>query len=145
MLTPEGSLDRAALAAIVFADGDALARLNAITHPRVAKERERKISAAPAGSVIVEDIPLLVESGAAARGHWDLVVVVDAPDELRLQRLEARGLGREEALARMARQAPRAERLAAADVVIDNSGDRSALSAAVDALWQRISAHPSRG
>ena len=141
VIDPSGRLDRAALAGIVFADPDALARLNAITHPRIAARSAELIAAAPSGAVLVYDMPLLVEQGPQALDGWDAIVVVDAPDDARLERLVARGLDRDDALKRMGAQATRQERLAAADHVIDNSGDPAALERAVDGLWRSLTAH----
>jgi dephospho-CoA kinase len=141
VIDPSGRLDRAALAGIVFADLDALARLNAITHPRIAARSAELLAAAPSGAVLVYDMPLLVEQGPQALDGWDAVVVVDAPDDARLERLVARGLDRDDALKRMGAQATRQERLAAADHVIDNSGDPAALERAVDGLWRSLTAH----
>lgn len=133
----DGTLDRPALAEVVFTDPAKLARLNEITHPRIAARTKQLLDAAPAGSVVVYDMPLLVEQGLTT--GWDLVVVVDAADEVRLQRLvEFRGLPPADVLARMASQATREERNAAADVVIDNNGDRAALQMQVDALWEGL-------
>lgn len=141
VIDPSGRLDRAALAGIVFADPDALALLNAITHPRIAARSAELIAAAPSGAVIVYDMPLLVEQGPQALDGWDAILVVDAPDDARLERLVARGLDRDDALKRMGAQATRQERLAAADHVIDNSGDPAALERAVDGLWRSLTAH----
>lgn len=144
VLRRDGSLDRAALAAIVFADPASLAALDAIMHPRIAGRSSELMRAAErAGAeVVVYDMPLLVEGGAA--GQFDVVVVVQAPVEVRLRRLEARGLERADSLARMARQASDEQRLAVADLVLDNSGDRSALEAQVSAAWPRIVAAQGR-
>lgn len=129
-----GALDRARLAAVVFRDAERLAELNGIVHPLVRELAAVKVSAAPEGAVVVEDIPLLVESGQGARFH--LVVVVDAPDQMRIRRMvENRSMSEDEAAARMAAQAPRDVRLAAADVVLDNSGTPEALRQQVDRLW----------
>lgn len=140
VLAEDGTLDRPALAAIVFADAQARARLNAIVHPevrRLAAERDALAGAADEGAVVVHDIPLLVEAGLAETFH--LVVVVDAPSELRLRRLvEARGMGEAEARARIAAQADDVTRLAAADVVLDGSGPEERLRAQVDELWERL-------
>lgn len=134
MLDAGGRLDRARLGALVFGNPAQLAVLNGIVHPLVREAAARLISQAPAGAVVVQDIPLLVESGQAA--HFHLVLVVDAPDEVRIARmLEHRGMTREEAAARMAAQATRADRLAAADAVLDNSGSVDMLLAQVDRLW----------
>lgn len=133
---PDGSLDRKALAGKVFRDPEALAALNAIVHPRVAALFAERLSQVAPDAVVVHDIPLLVETGAQDR--YDLVVVVEAPEAVRLQRLEGRGLPRDEALARIRAQAPAEDRVAVADVVVDNSGAHDALVQQVDALWQRI-------
>lgn len=142
VLAPDGSLDRPALAAIVFADDGARARLNAITHPRIAARTAELMAAANPGQVIVHDVPLLVENNLAP--SYDLVVVVEAERNVRLERLAARGMPEEEARRRMASQTSDEARRAVADVVINNSGTRDELVAAVDALWQRIAAlHPN--
>lgn len=138
IITADGRLDRARLAAIVFSDSEALARLNAITHPRIAERSAELLAAAPAESVVVYDMPLLVEQGDEALRGWDAIVVVDCPDDLRLDRLIARGLAPEDAERRLRAQASREERLAAADVVVDNSGDLAGLDAAVDGLWRGL-------
>ena len=138
ILQPDGSLDRAAVAEIVFNDRDALADLNAIVHPAVGAEIVRRMQAeADTDHVVVLDVPLLVESG---RDDMALLVVVDVDPEIAVRRLvEQRGMTEADARARMARQASREDRLARADVVIDNGGDRDALVGQVDALWERIS------
>ena len=138
VVAPDGTLDRARLAAIVFADADALARLNAITHPRIAERSAELLASAPADAVVVYDMPLLVEQGGEALRGWDRIVVVDAPDEVRLERLVARGLESEDAERRLRAQATREQRLAVADVVLDNSGDLVALESAVDGLWRGV-------
>ena len=143
VLRPDGRLDRQALARIVFADAAARADLNAIVHPevrRLAAERERR---APDDAVVVHVIPLLVET--AQHRDFDAVVVVDAPDEVRLARVIARdGADAEAVRARMAAQAPRGARLAAATHVVDNSGGPGALRRAVESLWTRLSADGRR-
>lgn len=137
VMRPDGTLDRPALAEIVFNDPAQLARLNEITHPRIAARTKALLAAVPTGSVVVYDMPLLVEQGLSH--GWDLVVVVDAADEVRVQRLvDYRHLPRPDVLARMAAQAGREERNAVADVVIDNDGDRAALQVQVDALWEGL-------
>lgn len=134
VLRPDGSLDRAALGRVVFADPAALARLGAITHPLVAAESARQEAAAGPDAVVVHDVPLIVENGLADR--YDLVVVVGAPEEVRLARLvEHRGMDRDDALARIRAQADDAARRAVADVWLDNSGTREELLAAVRELW----------
>jgi dephospho-CoA kinase len=142
VLLADGSLDRPALAAVVFGDDAARERLEGIVHPevrRLSAEREAAAVAADPRAVVVHDIPLLVETGQADR--FGLVVVVHAPAALRTERLvAARGLGPDEARARVAAQASDDERLAAADVVLDGTGTDDALRAQVDALWERAAA-----
>lgn len=136
VLTPLGELDRAELGAVVFADKDARERLNGIVHPLVrdaAHEREAQ-AVADGCRVVVHDIPLLVETGQA--GHFDELVVVDAPPELRVQRLvEGRGMTEEQAWARLAAQADDEARVEAASVVLDGSGSVAGLEEQVRALW----------
>ncbi|MGH9158109.1 MAG: dephospho-CoA kinase [Acidimicrobiales bacterium] len=129
------ALNRAALAAVVFADPAARADLNAIVHPLVAAESARRLAAAPEGSVVVLDVPLLVE---AARSGYDLVVVVEAPEEVRLRRLEGRGVDPDDARRRMAAQASDTDRRKVADVVIDNSGPPEGLDLQIEQLWAEI-------
>jgi dephospho-CoA kinase len=133
VLAPDGSLDRPALAAVVFGDPEARARLNAIVHPRVRERTEELVAAAAADAIVVQDVPLLVETGSPAA--FALVVVVDADPEVRVRRLDARGMAEADARARIATQASDAARRAAADVVLDNGGSPEALRAAVDDLW----------
>jgi dephospho-CoA kinase len=143
VLTADGRLDRAALGRIVFSDavgsGEARRDLEAVIHPAVrARAAELEAGAAP-DQVVVHVIPLLVETGQA--GAFDLVVVVDVAEDVQRARLLARGgLTADEADARIAAQASRADRLAAADVVLDNDGDRDDLVRHVDELWARIHA-----
>ncbi|MDR6505642.1 dephospho-CoA kinase [Arthrobacter oryzae] len=134
MLGADGGLDRAKLGALVFGDPARLTALNGIVHPLVRERAAAMIAAAPAGAVVVQDIPLLVETGQGSNFH--LVVVVDAPDDVRVQRMvEQRNMTEEQALSRMAAQAARDVRLAAADVVLDNVGTVQELRDSVDALW----------
>lgn len=134
VLGADGRLDRPKLGALVFGDADRLAALNGIVHPLVRSRAAAIAEAAAEDSVVVQDIPLLVETGQGSDFH--LVVVVDAPDDVRLQRmLEHRGMTEDAARARMAAQAKRQERLAAADVVLDNSGSLQHLLDQVDRLW----------
>jgi dephospho-CoA kinase len=132
---PDGTLNRPALAAKVFGDDEALATLNGIVHPLVAQETARRVAEAPPDAVVVADVPLLVE---AAKGGYTLVVIVEAPEDLRLERLAARGMDPADARRRMAAQATDAERRAVADVILDNSGDEAHLERQVDALWARL-------
>lgn len=138
VLAADGFLDRERLAARVFADDAARSRLNAIVHPLVRAETERRFAAAPADAVVVNDVPLLVETGLAPA--YDVVVVVEAPLELRLARLrERRGLTRAAAEARIAAQATDAQRRVVADVVIRNDGTLESLDLAVATLWEDLS------
>lgn len=138
----DGSLDRAALGAVVFGDRDALATLNGIVHPAVRAESQRRFEVARAAdpdAVVVYDVPLLAE--ARGTGEWDLVVVAHAQAEVREDRLVAhRGMRREDARARIANQASDAERLALADVVIDTGGSLEDTLRQADALWERLTA-----
>lgn len=140
VIDADGRLRRTQLAEIVFSDAEALARLNAITHPRIAARSAELLASAPSGAVVVYDMPLLVEQGPAALTGWDAIVVVDCSDDLRMGRLVARGLSAQDAEGRMRSQATREERLAVADHVIDNSGDLEALTRSVDALWTSLTA-----
>ncbi|MEU8922655.1 dephospho-CoA kinase [Kitasatospora sp. NPDC048545] len=137
VLREDGSLDRPALGAVVFADPERLKALNAIVHPLVrARSAELETAAAP-DAVVVHDVPLLAENGLAPL--FDLIVVVDAADEVRLDRLvRLRGMAEEEARARMGAQASRADRLAIADLVIDNGGELAGLAARVDEVWAEL-------
>lgn len=139
-IAADGSLDRAALAAIVFSDPARRRALESITHPRIAALSAALIAAAPPGSVVVYDMPLLVEQGPSTMQGWDAIVVVDAPDDVRLSRLVARGMAAEDAGARMSAQVSREERLAAADFVVDNSGSLRDLEDQVDRLWAQLRA-----
>lgn len=142
VLQADGALDRPALGALVFADKDRLAALNAIVHPLVrARSAELEAAAGP-DDIVVHDVPLLAENGLAPL--YDLVVVVDAPDEVRLSRLvRLRGMAEAEAKARMAAQATREDRLAIAGLVIDNGGTPEELDTRVRELWARLKAGQS--
>ncbi|MGY2081997.1 dephospho-CoA kinase [Modestobacter sp. SYSU DS0657] len=133
VLAADGSLDRPALAAIVFSDPEARARLDGIVHPRVRSRAAELVAAAPADAVVVQDVPLLVETGQA--GSYDVVLVVEAPLETRVSRLVGRGLGEDDARARIASQATDEQRRAVADVVLVNDGDRAALADQVARFW----------
>ena len=139
VLQSDGSLDRAALGAQIFADSDGRARLNAIIHPRVRREAakaEAAARAAAADAVVVHDIPLLVETGQEDSFH--LVLVIDAPQQTRLRRMvENRAMTEQEALKRIGAQADSATRNAAADVVLHNAGSPESLAAKVRDLWQQ--------
>lgn len=138
VLAPDGSLDRPGLGRIVFADQAALRKLEAITHPRISAESARLIAEAQAAGspVLIHDIPLLVENGLPET--FDAVIVVEAPDEVRLARLEERGLPRDEALGRMKAQATNEQRRAAATYLIDNAGSLDDLRRRVDEVWAQL-------
>ena len=138
VLAADGSLDRRALAGIVFADLQARADLNAIIHPRVRERAAELEAAAPAGAVVVHVIPLLVETGQ--QDDFDAVVVVDTTVEEQLRRLTRRdSLTQTEAEQRVAAQASREERLGAATHVIDSSGPVRETMRQVDELWRKLS------
>jgi dephospho-CoA kinase len=134
VLASDGSLDRPALAAIVFADPEARHRLDGIVHPLVRARAAELAAAAPAGAVVVHDVPLLVETGQA--GRYDLVLVVVADAETRVARLVRRGLPEVDARARIAAQATDEQRRKVADVVLDNGGSPEELAAQVDQFWR---------
>jgi dephospho-CoA kinase len=133
VLTPEGALDRPALAGLVFGDPAARARLDAVVHPLVRARAAELVAAAPGDAVVVQDVPLLVETGQA--GSFDLVLVVEADVATRVARLVERGLAAEDARARIASQATDEQRRAVADVVLRNDGDRADLAAQVERFW----------
>jgi dephospho-CoA kinase len=134
LLDAAGRLDRPALAKVVFGDDAKRTRLNEILHPRIRARAAERIAAAPEGTIVVQDVPLLAETGQA--GWYDLVVVVEAPPELRVQRLARdRGMPAEQARARMAAQATDEQRRAIADVVLVNDGTPEQLREQVDRVW----------
>lgn len=135
ILQPDGSLSRATLARLAFENPGATERLNAIMHPLIAAESRRRMDSAPAGAVVVYDMPLLVETGQASL--VDMVVVVDVPEEVQLERaVGLRGLDAEDVRRRMEIQATRDDRRAVADVVIDNAGSLDETEAQVERLWR---------
>jgi dephospho-CoA kinase len=142
VLSPDGSLDRERMAAVVFADDDARRLLNAIVHPLVgAAMGQRTVRAGEHDphAVVVNDVPLLAEGGS--RDRYDVVVVVDVDPETQLRRLvDQRGMTTEDAQARIAVQASRSQRLDLADIVIDNTGDLAALDDKVQDVWTDLSA-----
>lgn len=146
VVSPDGSLDRPALAALVFGDPDALADLNRLVHPAVGVAIAEAIAAsAGTDDVVVLDVPLLVES-SKPRDDLAGVLVVDCPVDVAVERVvTSRGMAEADARARIARQATREQRLARADHVIDNAGPPEALSALVDEAWAWIGALPPRG
>jgi dephospho-CoA kinase len=143
VLTPEGALDRPALAAIVFADEEQRRRLNAIVHPLVGERTGELMASAPDGAIVVYDVPLLVENNLS-RG-FDIVVVVEASEQTRLARLAGRGMPAEDARNRIAAQATDEQRRAVADVVIVNDGSLGDLRAEVERVWAEIAERAARG
>ena len=143
IVAADGSLDRSAVADIVFNDPDALADLNGIVHPAVGAEIVRRMDElSTTDTVVVLDVPLMVES---ARGYPVAgLIVVDVDPDVAVRRLvEKRGMREDDARARIARQASREERRARADVVIENSGSLDDLAAQVDRAWRWIEALPA--
>lgn len=137
VLGPDGALDRPALGAVVFADEAKRRTLEAIIHPRVRARAAEIEAAAPAGAVVVHDIPLLTETGQA--DSFDAVVVVDVPVETQVGRMVSlRGLDEDDARARIAAQASRDDRLAVATYVVDNTGSLETLRARVDEVYDAL-------
>lgn len=144
VLGSDGRLDRAALGRIVFADPGARRDLEAIVHPAVRARAAQLEAEAPADAVVVQVIPLLVETDQ--HDDFDVVVVVDVDPEQQLDRLRRRNsLDTDAARARMAAQAARHERLAVADVVVDNSGAPAELDRQIDALWAHLRTRATTG
>ena len=136
ILAADGTLDRAALAERAFVTDELRKELEAITHPPIGEEFLRRVAAAPADGIVVHDVPLLVES---TRGYqYGGVIVVVAPKEVRLQRLEERGVPRADAERRMVLQATDEERAKVATWILDNSGDVEHLERQIDALWPEL-------
>jgi len=137
VLLPDGTLDRPRLGDIVFGDPELRATLNSIVHPLVGARMRELEESAGSGSIVVHDVPLIAENNLA--GSYDLVVVVDVPPRLQLERLvRHRGMTRDQARARMAAQASRAQRLAIAGIVIGNSGSLAELDRLVGDLWTEL-------
>ncbi|MGE0730366.1 MAG: dephospho-CoA kinase [Acidimicrobiia bacterium] len=143
----DGKLDRAALAAQVFGHPDALADLNAISHPAINRELAAEVGRAPDGAIVLFDQAVLVESavlgrwgaGGAPTDGYQHVIVVETPVEVRVQRLvHTRGMAEADARARIASQVSDAERRAVARWVLDNSGDEAALAAEVERVWADV-------
>jgi dephospho-CoA kinase len=141
IVAADGTLDRAAVAAIVFADADLLTVLNGIVHPAVSDEMTRRREVlAPTDATVILDIPLLVESKYSGLAG---IIVVDVDPELAVERLvRYRGFSEEDARARIGRQASREDRRAVADFLIDNSGDLAFLKEQVDRCWEWIEGLP---
>jgi dephospho-CoA kinase len=137
VLRPDGSLDRATLGRLVFADDDRRSMLEAIVHPYVGRRSAELMAAAPPDAIVVYDVPLLVEK--SLQDDYDLVVVVEAPEDVRLARLAGpRGMSADEARSRMAAQATDDQRRAVADIVLVNDEDLDALARQADSLWDRL-------
>ncbi|HVL90123.1 MAG TPA: dephospho-CoA kinase [Actinomycetota bacterium] len=138
VLQADRRLDREVLAEIVFGDPAKRRLLNEITHPRIMDEMAQRIAAlAGTDAIVVCDIPLLTETGRSSM--FQIVVVVEAPEEVRVERLmRTRGYTREQALERIRAQASSDDRRAVADVVIENDGDLDSLQAQVETLWSRL-------
>ena len=139
VLRPDGSLDRPGLRRVVLSDPDALAALNRIVHPAVQVRRTELMAEAAARGdrLVVSDIPLLFE--AANPNEFDVIVLVDAPEALRLERIvERRGLARSEALKMIRAQMPAVEKRARSDFVIENDGDLAALERSAAAVWHAL-------
>jgi dephospho-CoA kinase len=137
VLGADGALDRPRLGEIVFADPELLGKLNAIVHPLVSERMLEVERSVRPDAVVVHDVPLLAENNLA--GRYDVVVVVDVPPEVQLDRLaRLRGMTEEQARARMGAQASRAQRLAVADLVVDNSGPLAGLDQRVADLWAEL-------
>lgn len=135
VLLPDGSLNRPALGAIVFADERARRDLEAITHPRIRELTAQRQAAAPRDAIVVHDVPLLVEGGLAPDYH--LTLIVDAAQDARVERImRDRGMTQDAALARISAQATEAQRHAAADALLDNNGTRDHLLDQVGSLWR---------
>ena len=136
ILRPDGSLDRPALAAVAFVDDATRKELEAITHPAIGEEFLRRVADSPADAVVVHDVPLLVES---KRGfEYGAVIVVEAPLEMRLDRLEARGVARDDARRRIELQATDEDRRKVATWVVDNSGDVGRLEQQISEIWSEL-------
>nr|MCW2727181.1 dephospho-CoA kinase [Aeromicrobium sp.] len=139
VIAADGTLDRPALGALVFTDPQALSDLNGITHPAIRDLGDAREAAAGPDAIVVHDNPLLVEMGADTL--CDVVVVVDVPVEVQVERLMTnRGMTQADARARIAAQASRDVRTGAADLVIDNTGSQDELAAIVGGVWDELEA-----
>jgi dephospho-CoA kinase len=138
ILGADGRLDRPKMAAIAFADEASTKALGEITWPEIGKETERRMAEAGDERIIVLDIPLLIENKGTEDRRYMALVVVEAPIDVRLDRLEGRGVARDDALRRMAAQASDEERRAFATHVLDNGGAREALARQVDDVWAEL-------
>lgn len=138
VLREDGSLNRGELAALAFVSPERTAALNAIMHPRIQAESAARIAAAPQGSIVVYDMPLLVETNQ--QDLVDQVIVVDVPGEVQVQRATSRGMDAQDVERRIQAQATRQARLAAADFVIDNSGTLDATREQIATVWSLVKA-----
>ena len=137
VLLPNGTLDRAALAAVVFNDPTKRERLEAIVHPRVRMLAEQRFEQLPKESIVVYTVPLLVEAGVSL--PFDKVVTVEAPEHVRIDRLiETRGLSQAEAVARIKNQASPTERANRADAILNSNQSLQLLLKDAEALWKQI-------
>jgi dephospho-CoA kinase len=137
VLLPDGSLNRPRLGEIIFGDPARREKLNAIIHPRVRARSQELEDAAEENAIVVQDVPLLTENNLVSL--FDLVVVVDVPTRIQLDRLvKNRDMTREQAKSRIEAQASRADRLAVASIVIDNSGSLAELDRQVGDLWTEL-------
>jgi dephospho-CoA kinase len=135
ILLTDGRLDRAGLARIAFGDEESRLALNGITWPAIVDRFSERIAAAPDDAIVVCDAPLLAEGGPGREREFAAVIVVESPRDVRLARLEARGIARDDGERRMAAQASDDERREFATYVLDNSGDLEALARQVDEVW----------
>jgi dephospho-CoA kinase len=136
IVAADGTLDRPALGALAFVNDETRKELEAITHPAIAEEFFRQIADAPPDAILVHDVPLLVESTRGMK--YDGVIVVEAPLDVRLDRLEARGVPRDDAARRIALQASDDERRAVATWIVDNAGDLDALERRLEPIWAEL-------
>jgi len=137
MILPDGSLDRAALAAVVFTDPKKREQLEAIVHPRVRRLADEQLSRLDADSIVVYTVPLLVEADVTL--PFDKVVTVEAPEQVRIERLiETRGLTEAQARARIKNQASPAERANRADVILNSNQSLQLLLKDAETLWKQI-------
>jgi dephospho-CoA kinase len=140
VITADGSLDRAALGAIVFADEGARGILNSITHPAVlelSQRRFREAAEADPDAIVVYDVPLLSE--VRGKAEFDVVIVVSAPEEVRIDRMVSlRGMSREDAERRIRSQVPEEERRALADILIESGGSLEQTLARADEVWDEL-------
>jgi dephospho-CoA kinase len=137
VLLPDGGLNRPRLGEIIFGDPERRAQLNAIVHPRVRTRSQELEDAAEPDAIVVQDVPLLTENNLVSL--FDLVIVVDVPPRIQLDRLvKNRDMSKDQAKSRIEAQASRADRLAIASIVIDNSGSLAELDRQVGDLWTEL-------